>query len=98
MGKILARGGAAAAGVLAAVLLAAGPASAHVTVNPKAGIAVASVWIGLTASCLVPKLPPSFAILAVATVAYLGAIGVSRLRQRQPAAGAGRSGLVDLPA
>jgi uncharacterized protein YcnI len=35
MGKKLIRGGAAAAGALAAVLLAASPASAHVTVNPK---------------------------------------------------------------
>jgi uncharacterized protein YcnI len=35
MGKILVRGGAGAAGVLATVLLAASPASAHVTVNPS---------------------------------------------------------------
>jgi ABC-type Mn2+/Zn2+ transport system ATPase subunit len=43
-------------------------------------------------------LPPSFAILAVATLTYLGAIGVGRLRQRRLAAGAGRSSMVDLAA
>jgi zinc/manganese transport system permease protein len=36
-------------------------------------IAVASVWAGLTASYLIPKLPPSFAILAVATATYAAA-------------------------
>src|SRR5690349_5981500 len=37
----------------------------------SAGIAVASVWIGLTASYAIPKLPPSSAILTVATLTYL---------------------------
>ena len=35
--------------------------------KPAAGIAVGSVWIGLTVSYVLPRTPPSFAILAVAT-------------------------------
>jgi zinc/manganese transport system permease protein len=50
-------------------------------------IAVASVWIGLAASYLVPKMPPSFAILAVATATYVMAALAHRIR---PAIGARR--------
>jgi zinc/manganese transport system permease protein len=32
---------------------------------------VGSVWIGLTVSYLADRIPPSFAILATATLAYL---------------------------
>jgi len=39
----------------------------------SAAIAVGSVWLGLTASYLIPTLPPSSAILAVATLAYVAA-------------------------
>jgi len=53
------------------------PAKADLT----AAIAVGSVWIGLTAAYLIPKMPPSFAILAVATATYLTAIGVGTLRR-----------------
>jgi zinc/manganese transport system permease protein len=49
----------------------------------SAGIGVASMWLGLTASYVVPALPPSFAILAVATLSYLAAIGLGRLRGRR---------------
>jgi zinc/manganese transport system permease protein len=38
----------------------------------SAGIAVASMWLGLTAAYLAPRMPPSFGILAVATAVYLG--------------------------
>ncbi len=37
----------------------------------SAGIAVASVWIGLTIAYLNPRIPPSFGILAVSTGSYL---------------------------
>ena len=76
-------------GALLIVGLLAAPAGAasRLTTRPlhalglSAGIAVASMWLGLTASYLVPKLPPSFAILAVATLTYL-ATAVPRLRPR----------------
>src|SRR5262249_27779903 len=40
----------------------------------SAGIAVASVWTGLAASYVIGWMPPSFAILAVATLVYAGAM------------------------
>jgi zinc/manganese transport system permease protein len=66
-------------GALLILGLLAAPAGAalRVTARPlaglalSAGLAVASVWVGLTASYYAPKLPPSFAILAVAALAYL---------------------------
>ncbi len=39
----------------------------------SAGIAVGSVWLGLSLAYAAPKLPPSFAILAVTTATYLAA-------------------------
>jgi zinc/manganese transport system permease protein len=48
----------------------------------SAGIAVASVWIGLSVSYAVPKVPPSFSIIAVVTVAY--ALALARTRLRRP--------------
>jgi zinc/manganese transport system permease protein len=65
-------------GALLILGLLAAPAGAasRLTTRPfralglSAGIAVGSVWIGLTASYAVPVLPPSFAILAVATLTY----------------------------
>ncbi|NJC69589.1 metal ABC transporter permease [Planosporangium thailandense] len=71
------------------LLAAPGGAAARLTARPlramglSAGIAVASVWIGLTASYAVPALPPSFAILTVATLGYLGAIIATRTRRRK---------------
>jgi zinc/manganese transport system permease protein len=83
-------------GALLILGLLAAPAGAatRLTARPfvamwlSAAIAVGSVWIGLTASYLVPKMPPSFAVLAVATAAFLAAIAVGRLRR--PHAGDGR--------
>jgi zinc/manganese transport system permease protein len=77
-------------GALLILGLLAAPAGAamRLTSNPwrgfalSAGIAVGSVWLGLTASYLVPKMPPSFGILAVATLTYLVAIAASAMRQR----------------
>jgi zinc/manganese transport system permease protein len=50
----------------------------------SAAAAVLSVWLGLLASAAVDRLPPSFAILAVATLIYLLA-GVLSARPRSPA-------------
>lgn len=71
------------------LLAAPAGAAARLTARPlralalSAGIAVASVWLGLTASYAVPVLPPSFAILTVAVLVYLGAIIVSVRRRRR---------------
>ena len=75
-------------GALLILGLLAAPAGAasRLTTRPlpalglSAAIAVASVWLGLTASYLV-AVPPSFAILAVATLCYLGTVAVQRLRR-----------------
>jgi zinc/manganese transport system permease protein len=81
-------------GALLILGLLAAPAGAatRLTTRPlralglSAGIAVASVWLGLTASYAVPTLPPSFAILAVATLAYLVTIAGTSLRHRRRSA------------
>ena len=70
------------------LLAAPAGAAARMTTRPmlamwlSAAIAIGSVWIGLTASYLIAKMPPSFAILAVATAAYLAAIASGHLRAR----------------
>ncbi len=78
-------------GALLILGLLAAPAGAamRLTARPlpalalSAAIAVASMWIGLTASYLIPKMPPSFAILAVATLTYLGAITATQPRRHR---------------
>jgi zinc/manganese transport system permease protein len=73
-------------GALLILGLLAAPAGAamRLTARPllalalSAAIAVASMWIGLTASYLIPKMPPSFAILAVATLTYLASVAGSQ--------------------
>ena len=88
-----------AVGALLLLGLLAAPAGAaqRLTARPfpamwlAAGIAVASMWIGLTLAYLVPTVPPSFGILGVATTVYLSTFvwtGVSRRRAhvRSPAA------------
>jgi zinc/manganese transport system permease protein len=68
-----------AVGALLLLGLLAAPAGAaqRLTTRPYAGLAlsatlaVASVWIGLTIAYIFPRLPPSFAIVAVATGVYL---------------------------
>ncbi|HEX5120379.1 MAG TPA: metal ABC transporter permease [Pseudonocardiaceae bacterium] len=45
-------------------------------------VALADIWVGLGVSYLVPVLPPSFAILAVATLAYVVALVQERARAR----------------
>jgi zinc/manganese transport system permease protein len=74
-----------AVGALLLLGLIAAPAGAaqRLTARPfvavwlSAGIAVASIWTGLTVSYLAPRVPPSFGILAVATAVYLGAIAAT---------------------
>jgi zinc/manganese transport system permease protein len=68
-------------GALLILGLLAAPAGAanRLTGRPLRGlwlsvaIAVGSVWSGLAVSYAVPRVPPSFAILAVATLCYAGA-------------------------
>jgi zinc/manganese transport system permease protein len=56
-----------------------------VALGLSVAISVGSMWIGLGLSYAVPSIPPSFAILAIATSAYLCAAGLSR-RPAAPAA------------
>lgn len=73
-------------GALLILGLLAAPAGAasRLTTYPLAGlglsalIAVGSVWAGLTTSYYLPKVPPSFAILTVATFIYLTATTATR--------------------
>jgi zinc/manganese transport system permease protein len=74
-----------AVGALLLVGLVAAPAGAaqRLTDRPwrglaiAAGLAVLAVWTGLTISYLHGSIPPSFAIMAVATGVYLAALGWS---------------------
>lgn len=65
-------------GLLILGLVAAPAGAAHrLTTRPQVGLvlsaalATVSMWLGLVISYVAPQLPPSFAILAVATGAYL---------------------------
>ena len=69
-----------AVGALLLLGLLAAPAGAaqRLTARPfgalwlSAGIAVGSMWVGLTVAYLAPRVPPSFGILAVATASLPG--------------------------
>lgn len=97
-----------AVGALLLLGLVAAPAGAaqRLTARPfvavwlSAGIAVGSMWIGLTVAYLAPKVPPSFGILAVATATYLGAIAATSTHTgRRPGRRSGRrSGRRPVPA
>jgi zinc/manganese transport system permease protein len=82
----------------AALLLTSRP---YAAMGLSAGLAVASTWIGLGLSYLVPSAPPSFAILAVAAVVYVAAAVGSRARpalsRRAPRAPAGPDGRQTAP-
>jgi zinc/manganese transport system permease protein len=79
-----------AVGALLLLALLAAPAAAaqQLTVRPQramwlsAGIAVASMWIGLTVSYNIRDVPPSFAITATLTAVYIGAAVCSRRNMR----------------
>jgi zinc/manganese transport system permease protein len=69
-------------------LLAAPAGAAHrLTARPyralwlSAALALAAMWGGLTLGYVAPRLPPSFAVLAVATAIYVAAIAVTRRRR-----------------
>ena len=76
-----------AVGALLLVGLIAGPAGAarRLTTRPWVGlasaaaIALAAMWLGLTASYLWGSLPPSFSIMAVIAAAYVLAVAVPML-------------------
>ncbi|MGB9279229.1 MAG: metal ABC transporter permease [Pseudonocardiaceae bacterium] len=75
-------------------LLAAPAGTAHLlTTRPysalllSAGLAVGEMWAGLALSYTVPALPPSFAILAVATGGYALALVSTRRRSVYPPTG-----------
>ena len=86
-------------GALLILGLLAAPAGAamQLTARPlvamglSAGIAVASVWTGLTVAYHASWMPPSFAILAVATLSYLFAALARRSPVPRFARRAGRS-------
>jgi zinc/manganese transport system permease protein len=65
-------------------MAAPGGAAQRLTARPFAGlaisggIAVGSTWIGVVLSYLIPSLPPSSAILGVATLAYVASALVVR--------------------
>jgi zinc/manganese transport system permease protein len=72
--------------LLLGLLATPGAAALRLTSRPyrafvlSAALAVGCTWIGLVASYYVPKLPPSFSIVAALTVVYAGsaAIGTAR--------------------
>jgi zinc/manganese transport system permease protein len=47
-------------------------------------ISVCAMWAGLTTSYLVPRIPPSFAVIALAATAYLAAVAWPALTRRRP--------------
>jgi zinc/manganese transport system permease protein len=79
-----------AVGALLLLGLLAAPAGAAtlLTSHPwrglalSAALAVAAMWVGLALSYHITSLPPSSAVIAVATLAYLGAVVARRLRDR----------------
>ncbi len=50
----------------------------------SAGLAVAEIWAGLALAYAAPAMPPSFAIIAVATAVYLAAFAATRHRRARP--------------
>jgi zinc/manganese transport system permease protein len=76
--------------LLVGLLAAPGGAAQRLTDRPfvamalSSGIASAAMALGLVLSFLVPTLPPSFCVLALATAAYVAAHVVSAVRRRTP--------------
>jgi len=74
--------------LLLGLLATPGAAALRLTARPyrafvfSAAIAVGCTWVGLVASYHVPKLPPSFSIIAALTAAYVVAVVVDRVRVR----------------
>jgi zinc/manganese transport system permease protein len=85
-----------AVGALLLLGLVAAPAGAALTLTDRPwrgfalaiALAVGEMWTGLTMAYLIPRMPPSFSITAVATVVYAAALtwrAISRRRQLAPA-------------
>ncbi len=76
-------------GALQILGLIAAPAGAAMRLTDRpmrglalsAAIAVVSMWVGLVLSFEIPKVPPTFAIIAVATLIFAGSALWSRLRR-----------------
>lgn len=89
-----------AVGALLLLGLVAAPAGAahRLTSRPFVGmataasIAIASMWAGLIISYYAPRVPPSFAILATATLAYVASAATTRLRGDSDSGETGRLG------
>lgn len=87
-----------AVGSLLLLGLLAAPAGAaqRLTARPfhamwlSAGLAVAAMWVGLTASYVLPRVPPSFAVTTAAAGTYTIALAVTTSRRRV-SPGAGRA-------
>jgi zinc/manganese transport system permease protein len=85
-----------AVGALLLLGLLAAPAATALLVTARpylglaisAGLAVAEMWAGLALAYAVPAMPPSFAIIAVATATYLAVFTGTRLRRARPLPGA----------
>ncbi len=83
-----------AVGSLLLLGLLAAPAGAAIRLTDRpfralalsAGLAVGEMWAGLLLSAEVPKLPPSFAIMAVATAVYAATFLIGPSRTARPAA------------
>jgi len=81
-----------AVGALLLLGLLAAPAATAVALTDRpyrglaisTGLAITEMWAGLLLSYAVPAMPPSFAIIAVATTAYLTANVCCRLRRPRP--------------
>ena len=79
-------------GALLLLGLLAAPAAAaqHLTDRPwrglwlSAGLAVTSVWAGVTITYAAPRIPASFAIISVATALYAATSLTARVRVRPP--------------
>ena len=79
-----------AVGALLLLGLLAAPAGAaqRFTTRPyralwlSAALSILAMWGGLTLSYLSPRVPPSFAILAIATAVYVGAAAIPALARR----------------
>jgi zinc/manganese transport system permease protein len=82
-----------AVGALLVLGLVASPAGAaqQLTARPyvalalSAGFSVGAMWAGLTLAYLVPQLPPSFAIIGVASATYVAAMAWAWARRRRSA-------------
>lgn len=82
-----------AVGSLLLLGLLAAPAGAAIRLTDRpflalalsAGLAVGEMWAGLAAGALIPTLPPSFAIMAVATAAYGTTFLIRPTHRPQPA-------------